>query len=281
MIPFNFQYIKPKTIQEAIEQYNVFKNQEKKPFYMSGGTELITLGRLNVLYTNAVIDLKGIPDYSSMFFHEQYLYIGGGTPLTTIEDSNAFPLLGQTVSEIADRTARNKITLAGNICAQIFYREAVLPLLISDSYIGIAGSEGLIYHPINNIFNEQLQLQDGQFVFAILIEKLYTTLPFVTIKKRRQWYNGYPLVTVAAIKKDQEIRLAISGLCAFPFRSLEMEKVLNDKSLSIEERVKESLGFIPGPVLDDVEGSADYRLFVLKNTMIDIIYELEGDQGGR
>jgi len=277
MIPFNFQYSKPKTIQEAIEQYYLYKNQDKMPFYMSGGTELITLGRLNVVYTNAVIDLKGIPEYSSMFFYEQYLVIGGGATLSNIEDENVFPLLSQTVSEIADRTARNKITIAGNICAQIFYREAVLPLLISDGYIGIAGTEGIIYHPINIIFDQQLQLADGQFVFTILIEKSYTTLPFVSIKRRRQGNNGYPLVTVASIKKDQEIRLAISGLCAFPFRSIEMEKVLNDKSLAVEDRVKKSLEFIPGQVLSDVEGSAEYRLFVLKNTMIDIIYKLEGD----
>ena len=281
MIPFNFQYVKPKTVPEAFEQYFIYKNQDKKPFYMSGGTELITLGRLNIVHTNGVIDLKGIPEYSSMFFHEQYLYIGGGTPLTIIEDANLFPLLSQTVSEIADRTARNKITLAGNICAQIFYREAVLPLLISDCYIGIAGPEGIIYHPINNVFNKELQLHEGQYIFSILIEKTNTTLPFVTIKRRRQGDNGYPLVTVAATKKDQDIRLAISGLCPFPFRSFEMEKELNEKTLPVEERVNKALEFIPGPVLNDVEGSAEYRIFVLKNTMTDIIKELEGDHDGR
>ena len=281
MIPFNFQYIKPKTVREAFEQFFIYKNQDKKPFYMSGGTELITLGRLNIVHTNGVIDLKGIPDYSSMFFHEQYLYIGGGTPLTIIEDANLFPLLSQTVSEIADRTARNKITLAGNLCAQIFYREAVLPLLISDCHIGIAGAEGIVYHPINNVFNKELQLHEGQYVFSILIEITYTTLPFVSIKRRRQWYNGYPLITVAAIKKEQNIRLAISGLCSFPFRSHEMEKELNTKNLSVEERVNKALEFIPGPVLNDVEGSSEYRIFVLKNTLFEIINELEGDHNGR
>ena len=281
MIPFNFEYFKPKNFQEAFEQYFIYKNQDKKPFYISGGTELITLGRLNIVHTNGVIDLKGIPDYSFMFFHEQYLYIGGGTPLTIIEDANLFPLLSQTVSEIADRTARNKITIAGNICAQIFYREAVLPLLISDCHIGIAGAEGIIYHPINNIFNKEIQLHEGQYVFSILIGKTYTTLPFVSIKRRRQGDNGYPLVTVAAIKKDQDIRLSISGLCSFPFRSHEMEKELNTKTLPVEERVNKALEFIPGAVLNDVEGSAEYRIFVLKNTLIDIIKELEGDHSGR
>ena len=43
--------------------------------------------------------------------------------------------------------------------------------------------------------------------------------PFVSIKRRQQWDTGYPLITVAALKMDEEVRVALSGLCPFPFRS--------------------------------------------------------------
>ena len=277
MIPFNFQYFKPKTPQEAIALYQYFRQQGKKPFYFSGGTELITLGRLGLVYTDAVIDLKGIPEYQSIFFHEDNLFIGGGASLTSIEEINVFPLLSKTVSEIADRTSRNKITIGGNICGQIFYREAVLPLLLTDCLVGIVGIEGITYQPLTNVFNRKIQLKEEEFLFSILINKRYLNLPFLSEKRRKQWDIGYPLVTVAAIKNEQEIRMAFSGVCSFPFRSLKMEKVLNNKQLSIEERADRALVSLPQPILNDVEGSAEYRLFVVKKMIMAVIQQLEDD----
>ena len=46
MLPFNFDYHKPKTAEEAVKQYQTGVQEGRKPFYMSGGTELLTLGRL-------------------------------------------------------------------------------------------------------------------------------------------------------------------------------------------------------------------------------------------
>ncbi|AOC93066.1 FAD binding domain-containing protein [Bacillus amyloliquefaciens] len=276
MIPFDFEYFKPKTIQETINLFHSLAAQKKTPLYYSGGTEIITLGRLNLIYTDAVIDINALPGFHTIGFYENNLVIGAGVSLTKVEEENPFPLLSKTVSEIADRTTRNKISLGGNICGGIYYREAVLPLLISDSVAGVAGRAGLHYHPINKIFNREIQLQKGDFLFHIVIDRTYTDLPFVSIKRRQQWNVGYPLVTVCALKKDEKIRMAFSGVCPFPFRSVEMEAIFNDKSCSLEDRVRRSLQYLPKPILDDAEGSSDYRIFVLQHTILDALHELEG-----
>ncbi|MBS4205385.1 FAD binding domain-containing protein [Lederbergia citrea] len=273
----NFEYFKPKTIQEAVNLYSSLSMQNKKPRYFSGGTEIITLGRLNLVYTDAVIDIKEIDECKAIYYHDDYLVMGAAASLTEVEEVREFPLLSKTVREIADRTSRNKITLGGNICGQIFYREAILPLLVTDSLVGIAGRGGVKYLPINEVFNKQILLEEGEFIFQILTEKNYLNLPFVTIKKRQQWEIGYPLITVSGIKKDQEIRFAISGLCPFPFRSAEMEREINNRQFSAAARVNNALKYVPEPILDDVEGSSEYRLFVLKNTLLDTLKELEGD----
>ena len=111
--------------------------------FISGGTELITLGRMNLAFTEAAIDLKNIAESNAMHFDEDYLVLGSSLTLTKIEDANLFPLLTKTASEVADHTARGKITLGGNICAQIFYREAVLPFLLTDSQVVMVGPEGI------------------------------------------------------------------------------------------------------------------------------------------
>ncbi|RBW68422.1 FAD binding domain-containing protein [Bacillus taeanensis] len=246
-----------------------------------GGTEIITLGRLNLVYTRAVIDIKGIPECSVLTIRENRLVIGSALSLTKIEEENLFPLLSKTASEVADHTARNKVTLGGNICGQIFYREAVLPLLLSDSRVVIAGEKGIRELPINLVFNKQLQLEKGEFLVQILTDKSYLEVPYVSIKKRQQWDTGYPLVTVASIKKEDKMRVAFSGVCPFPFRSQKIEEVLNEKQLPYEERVQLVFRYLPQPILNDTEGSSDYRLFVLKNTLLHVLRALEGEENGR
>ncbi|WP_178075210.1 FAD binding domain-containing protein, partial [Pseudomonas sp. 2995-1] len=74
MIPFDFEYYRPNSIEEAGELFEMLDKEGKEPVYFSGGTEIITLGRLNILYTNAVIVLKEIPECRIMDFHDDHLY---------------------------------------------------------------------------------------------------------------------------------------------------------------------------------------------------------------
>jgi CO/xanthine dehydrogenase FAD-binding subunit len=273
MLSFNFDYFKPVTIKEAIDLFQTFDRQGKTPMFFSGGTELITLGRINLAYADVVIDIKEIPECKVMGVSGENIVFGSALSLTKIEEANFFPLLTKTASEIADHTARGKITLGGNICAQIFYREAVLPFLLSDAKVMIAGVEGIKIVPINDIFDTQLQLKKGEILLQVALEKKYTESPYLSIKRHQQWNYGYPLVTIASLVADDVIRVAFSGLCPFPFRSKEMEEVLNNKMLPIAERISEAISILPKPILDDVEGSADYRIFVLKNLLTDILME--------
>ncbi|MEH7251868.1 FAD binding domain-containing protein [Neobacillus niacini] len=276
MLSANIEYFKPATIEEAVELFLLLKSEKKHPLYYGGGTEILTLGRLNLIETEAIIDIKGIRECLSFHFNQDSLITGAALSLTNIEDKNFFPLLTAASMGVADHTARNKITLGGNICGQIFYREAVLPFLLCDSKVVIAGGNGIQTFAINEIFNQTLQLEEGHFLLQLLTDKKYMNLPFVCIKKRQQWETGYPLLTIAAIKIEQQLRFAFSGLCPFPFRSKRLEEELNKISLSIEERINNALPYIPKSVLDDVEGSKDYRLFVLRNTLKDIMMDLEG-----
>ncbi|MDN4072447.1 FAD binding domain-containing protein [Fictibacillus terranigra] len=276
MLSFDFDYYQPKSIEEAVQLYHALDREEKHPLYYSGGTEIITLGRLDLVYTNAVIDIKAIPECEVLGTQEGYFVTGSGLTLTAIEENNGFPLLSKAASGVADHTARNKITVGGNICGQIFYREAVLPFLLTDSKIVAAGMNGVRTEHIMSLFNKTLRLKKGELLVQLQTEKRYLNVPYRCVKKRPQWDTGYPLVTIAAIKAEEGIRVAFSGVSPFPFRSREMEKALNENG-RIKERILASLQHLPKPVLDDVEGSSEYRLFVLKNTLFDILRELEED----
>lgn len=126
MISFDFEYYKPDTIEEAVKIFQDLDSQGKEPLYYSGGTEIITLGRLNQLFTKAVIDLKGIPECNGLEMKNNQLILGSALTLTKIVETNPFPLLTKSAGRIADHTTRGKITLGGNICGSFIYREAVL-----------------------------------------------------------------------------------------------------------------------------------------------------------
>lgn len=276
MIPFNFEYVQPSTVQEAARLFHELALQGKQPLYYSGGTEIITMARINRLHTRAVIDIKNIPECHTLVSHNDKLVLGSALTLSQIHDSEAFPLLGEVAAGVADRTSRNKITLGGNICSAFMYREAVLPLLLTDSEVRIAGPGGLKQVPIHEVFHGTLQLEKGEFLIQLTTESSYIRMPYVTFKKRKVAAIDYPLVTIAAIQTHSGIRAAFSGVCAFPFRSPVIEEILNRRLTPLELRIEEAIAYLSAPILDDIKGSAAYRGFVLKSTLLQTMLTLGG-----
>jgi len=129
VIAHDFEYYKPEFLEEALEIYRVLESEGKKPVYYGGGTEIITMARVNNFFTKAVIDIKGIPECRKMEFEGDQLVIGAGVTLTDIGESGLFPMLGAAGGRIADHSVQGKITLGGNIAGTIIYHEAILPLL--------------------------------------------------------------------------------------------------------------------------------------------------------
>lgn len=271
MLPAYVEYHRPASLEEAVEMFQNLKQANKEPMYWSGGTEILTLGRLNIEMPGSVIDIKNITETMVLEKTSQFLSVGAAVPLSVLEDDNSFPLLTEVSSGVADLTARNKITIGGNICGKIFYREAILPFLLADSHVLVADLQGMKEVPIN-----ELKMEEGQLLVSIQTDASFLHLPFIARKIRKQWETGYPLITAAAVKTEGQIRLAFSGLCPFPFRSSAMENELNKSELPIENRIERALEHVPEPILDDIEGSREYRLFVLRNLLLDFLTELEG-----
>ncbi|MED3563872.1 FAD binding domain-containing protein [Bacillus xiapuensis] len=275
MIPFDFEYYKPETLKGAVQIFQDLQKQSKTVIYYSGGTEIITFSRRNHMSAEAIIDLKGIPECNVLKIQGDQLVIGSTVALNQITESKLFPLLGEVVKKVADHTSRNKITIGGNLNSRLIYREGVLPLLLSDAMVRISGSEGESLLPFAEVFQQELQLGQGQFLVQILIKKSYLDLPYISFKKTKSTKVGYPVVSIAALVKDRKLRAAFSGVCNFPFRSAEIEKVINDPSLSNEDRVLNAIKLLPSSIVHDIQASAEYREFVFKNALSDTIEALK------
>lgn len=276
MIPCDFVYYRPDTAAEAVDIYCRLREEGRQPHYYSGGTEIITMARLNQLHIGAVVDLKGISACHALETRDNRVTIGSALTLTQIERAEVFPLLGRAGGRVADHTVRDKITLGGNICGRFIYKEAVLALLVADAELVLVGPAGERLVPIAEAFDRALRLADGEFLLQVVVDAAYPGMPYVHIKRTRMAKVNYPLVTVAALRKDGQVRVAFSGLCDFPFRSQQMEADLNDSRLPLPERIDLLFSHLPAPTLNSIEGSAEFRQFLLRNALTQTMMELDG-----
>lgn len=267
MIPTKFEYYKSDTLEEAFLAFNDLNLQGKNPMYYSGGTEIITMARANNIHMGAVIDIKGIPECRAMEMKDNKLNIGSAVTLSQISESKIFPLLGQTAARIADHTVQCKLTIGGNLCGTIIYKETSLPLMLCDSSAVIYGKNGRREVQFNQAFDKKLNLLPGEILVSLKTDERYFSLPYVHAKKTKSDKIAYPLLTVAALKRDEKIRIAFSGLYSYPFRNKEIENYINNEGMNHKNKISLIVEHVSSSLLNDTEGLSEYRKFVLKNTL--------------
>ncbi len=275
MIAFDFEYYEATTLKEAKELYEKAQAMDKKVMYYNGGTEFITFARKGKAYAEVVINIKNIPDCNLLEVRDGTLLIGASVTLNAIVNAGFYPLLEDVVKRIADHTSRNKITIGGNLNSQLMYKEAILPLLLADAKLEIFGEEGIRYVPVQEVFNKKRTLKQGELLVTIQVATENLQLPSTFIKRTKMSKVGYPVVSAAAIIKEEQFRIAFSGVCASPFRSAAIEKILNASDLQIDQRIEKALREIPGKIVEDVNGSSAYRQFLLTQVMEDMYRGLE------
>ncbi|MEW9096440.1 MAG: FAD binding domain-containing protein [Clostridiaceae bacterium] len=275
MIPFDFEYYKPETVEEAVNLFDQLNSEGKEPIYYGGGTEFISMARSNNVYTEAIIDIKAIPECSIHELKNAELIIGSAVTLTSIAELNLFPLLSLTVQRIADHTIQGKITLGGNLAGTIIYREAILPLMVSDSEIVVAGINGKRRVFIRDLFNKRIQLAKGEMIVQVIIKSEFLFLPYLHVKRTKNEKIDYPLITIAALKNNNRVKIAFSGVCEYPFRSSLIEEILNDNLIPIDEKIKKAITSVPDKILDDLSGSSEYRKFMLHIMLNEVLEEFK------
>lgn len=271
MIPFDFEYYRPDTAEEAASIFAELDTAGKEPVYYGGGSELISMARVGSRSFGAVIDLKNIPECRAMEDREDRFYLGAGLTLSDVVEWNGFPLLSKTAGRIADHTMQCKITLGGNLAASIIYRETALPLLLSDAKLTFAGADGFKEYDMGVVFRERLLLPRGEFLAGVTLDKRFFSLPYFHEKKTKNEKIDYPLITAEGLKKAGTLRIAFSGLAAYPFRDDKVEKTLNASYLSPERKADKVVKYLSSVIQSDLSGSAEYRKFVLKETVLNIL----------
>ena len=116
MIPSQFEYFAPKTLDEAVSLLNDLGPDAS---VLAGGQSLIPLMKLQLAFPEYVVDINGIPGLADIAQDDGFLTIGGLTRESDLDSSemvrSVYPILHDTTSVIADPLVRNMATVGGNL----------------------------------------------------------------------------------------------------------------------------------------------------------------------
>ena len=114
MIPPSFEYLRPKTVPEAVAMLQQHGDEAK---ILSGGQSLIPMMKLRLARPGFLIDINRIAGLSYVKEEGGYLKIGGLTREAELEASpllrSKYPILLDTAHVIADPQVRNMATVGG------------------------------------------------------------------------------------------------------------------------------------------------------------------------
>ncbi|MCF8008601.1 MAG: FAD binding domain-containing protein [Halanaerobiales bacterium] len=276
MISFDFDYYKANNAKEAYNKYIELENKNKDVFYYNGGTELVTYARKGKINFDALIDINNIPACREHKINGEKIILGASLNLNQITEKNYFPLLSKSVQVIADHTTRNQITLGGNLTGRLPYKEALLPLLVTDAKITTIGKDGFKTRKITDLFDKRLKLNKGELLLQIIVRKDKADLPYYQDRKVKQSDIDYPIIHIAAIKENDDIKVAFSSLSAFPFRNNKIDKIMGNKDLDNEQKITKIKDNLPGAINSNQRAGKEYKEMLFDSTIRDCLECLRG-----
>ena len=288
MIAFDFEFLRPKTPEEAYTLWHTLETEGKKAMYYSGGSELVTAMRKGSVKAEALIDLKGLEVYmglgegkSPLLGSEAAVWMGGGLSLGTLAETFEGTLLAEVARGIADHTVRNTLTVGGNICGRLPYREMALALLTLEAEVVTFGPVGLSRRPLHEAFHKRLALEAGEFLlgFELAPEVLKPGgVTFYRKRRQKQLEIDYPICHTVVVRRGDAFRAAVAGVSSYVWY---VEKTAGALKAGIDpliltERVCERLEPLAA---EDTRGSKAYKLALMKADLLEAFTRLGDSEG--
>jgi len=117
MIPPQFEYYAPHTVDEAVALLGRFEGEAK---VLAGGHSLLPLMKLRLADPRVLVDINRIPNLAYIQEDDSHLKIGATTRTNDLLDSallrRSYPIFTDAAQEIADPIVRNLGTVGGNVC---------------------------------------------------------------------------------------------------------------------------------------------------------------------
>jgi carbon-monoxide dehydrogenase medium subunit len=268
MIPSEFEYQAPKTLDEALRALGRHGDEAK---VLAGGHSLLPMMKLRLASPRYVVDIGRIRGMDYIREERDKIAIGALTTHAQVITSELLrakcPLLPETASEIGDMQVRNRGTIGGSIAHADPAADYPASILALDADMVVQSSSGKRTIPASDFFVDLLttQIRPGEILTEIRVP-IKRAGEGMAYKKFHQPASGFAIVGAAArviaTKSGQieDIALGMTGVGSKAYRATAVEKSLRGKtaseSLIADACAKAAQGVDP---LGDIFASAEYR----------------------
>jgi CO/xanthine dehydrogenase FAD-binding subunit len=285
-----FDYIVPKTLDEALKALNKYKGASR---LLAGGTDLIPqLKKREIDAPQWVVDLKEIGGLDAVTYDGEGLKIGPLATINAIAESPAvrerYPILVQAALSMASPQVRNRGTFAGNICSAVPSADSVPPLLALSATVKIRGPKKERMVPMKKFFTgpRSTVLKANEILLEIIVPKPIPASRGVYLKLSPRHSMDLAIVGVAAVGVCEngickDIKIALGAVAPTPVRAPMAEAVLQGKPITpalINEAARNAV--TQCSPIDDHRASQEYRcdmIYVLtKRALNQILLPQEG-----
>src|SRR5246500_5688618 len=237
MIPPAFEYLRPKTIPEAIA-FLEKKGADAK--ILSAGQSLIPMMKFRLARPGYLIDINRIPGMAYIKEEDGYLKVGGLTREADLEHSSLihskYPIILDTARVIADPQVRNMATLAGNLAHGDPANDHPATMLALRAEVVATGSQGERVLPIESFFVTLFttELQHDEVVSEIRIPVPPARSGGAYLKLERKVGDFATAAAAAQVTLDgkgsvERVGLALTNVGPTPIRATDAEKFLVGK----------------------------------------------------
>jgi carbon-monoxide dehydrogenase medium subunit len=268
MIPVSFDYVTPKSLNEAIRALADGGDDAK---ILAGGHSLLPLMKLRLANPTLLIDVSKIAGLNGVKQQGDKIVIGALATHYQIESSELLkkrcPLLCQTARVIGDVQVRNRGTIGGSLVHGDPAGDWPAAILALGGQLKISGAKGERWLDVEKFFL-------GPMTTAIEANEILTEIHLPAAPRRSgcaylkmpQQASGFAIVGVAvSLRLDtkgrcEDIGIGVTGLSDKPFRARMVEDWLRGRKLSAKS-IEAAAALVVEDVepLEDLHAAADYR----------------------
>jgi aerobic carbon-monoxide dehydrogenase medium subunit len=268
MIPNNFEYFAPTTIEEALKLVDRHGDDCK---ILSGGHSLIPVLKLRLAAPAVIIDIGRVKELKTIKVDGDTIRIGAGVTHAEIaanaELRQHCPLLGLTAAQIGDQQVRNRGAIGGSLAHADPAADWPATILALGAEIVARSSSGERVIKASDFFVDLMTsaVEPNEIVTEIRVPKPAQPNRGVYLKVP-QSASGFAVVGVAvqlkiANGKCEDVGIGVTGLAPKPFRAASVEAALRGKTID-EATVSAAAAKADteaADAMEDIHASGDFR----------------------
>ncbi len=262
MIPAEFDYVAPDTLEDAIAAVRDGGEDAK---LLAGGHSLLPLMKLRLAAPSLLVDLRKVPGLRGIDRSNGGWRVGALTTHSELQRTGQLGIVSRVAGTIADPQVRNRGTIGGSLAHGDPASDLPAAMLITDASVTLQGSGGERSVPAAELFRDYLEtaVEPGEVLTEIRIPSL-DGWGFAYQKFNRRSEDWAMVAVCAMVKasggKIEEARVGLTNMASVPLRAGSVEEALRGQPLTAEiiGRAAEQAAEGTDPPAD-LNASADYK----------------------